>query len=65
MMAVESILLVAFSTIVLFQIFMVYVMYRCIRQQQDEVDHLQGRMSFSEDDLEMLMTATRNVAELN
>ncbi|RXE55449.1 hypothetical protein ABH15_11985 [Methanoculleus taiwanensis] len=63
-MTLGSILLALFGIIILFQLFMMYVMYRCIRQQQDEIDLLQGKTSFSEDDLEMLIKAARNVADL-
>ncbi|MDN7023490.1 hypothetical protein FGU65_01000 [Methanoculleus sp. FWC-SCC1] len=60
-MTLERLLLVFFALVVLFQLFMMYVMYRRIKQQQDELDQLGQNLEFSNQDLEMLISATKNI----
>ncbi len=60
-MTLERLLLILFGFVILFQLFMMYVMYRRIRQQQDELDQLGGNTEFSDQDLEMLVSAARSI----
>lgn len=60
-MTLERLLLILSGLVILFQLFMMYVMYRRIRQQQDELDQIGQNLEFSNQDLEMLISAAGNI----
>ncbi|KUG20155.1 MAG: hypothetical protein KO206_06655 [Methanomicrobiaceae archaeon] len=60
-MTVETVLLMLFGVVIFFQLFIMYVMYRRIKQQQDELDNVRTRMQFSESDLSQLVASVRGI----
>jgi len=50
-----------FGVVIFFQLFIMYVMYRRIKQQQDELDNVRTRMQFSESDLSQLVASVRGI----
>lgn len=50
--------------VLLFQVFMMYVMYRRIAQQQNEIDYMKGKIELTDADFDLLYTACRGVKSL-
>jgi hypothetical protein len=60
-MSIEVILLLIFGVAILVQSFIMYVMYRRIQQQQDELIEVRERMDFSDSEIEMLVASVQGI----
>jgi len=63
-MTIEVLLLLIFGVAILVQSFMMYVMYRRIQQQQDELDEMKERIDFSDSEIEMLVASVQDVKSI-
>ncbi|MCK8517483.1 hypothetical protein [Methanoculleus sp. 7T] len=63
-MILEGYLLVVLIFALLFESFMMYVMYRRIVQQQEEIRSMRGRIELTNADYDMLLRATQSVRNL-
>lgn len=63
-MILESYPLVILIFALLFESFMMYVMYRRIVQQQEEIRSMRGRLELTDADYDLLLRATQSVRNL-